>query len=340
ALRYISRKADGSMRESISLLDQCIAFHYGEELTYEKVLNVLGAASYDRCGKLLQAVLDGRTADCIGLIDEIVMQGRELGQLVSDFIWYLRNIMLLKASDLDADTLEVSEEELYELAGMSRRISEETLMRYIRVFSELSGRIRQVADKRVLLEMTFIKLIRPETEYNLDSVLNRLEILEQKLEQGYYAVPGTAGPANNRTDESSAWYQDEKNHTENAGNRQDSSSAIRVPESQMERFQLLRKNWSKIITSLNYKAARAALQKAEPEPDPQGTGFQIVFDDDKYYTIGARTPYLTGIKEAVKKITGMECEFRFVLNESGVRNQYITEEQLQSVFQGVEIEEE
>ncbi|MCI6732281.1 MAG: DNA polymerase III subunit gamma/tau [Lachnospiraceae bacterium] len=340
ALRYISRKADGSMRDSISLLDQCIAFHYGEELTYEKVLNVLGAASYDLFGKLLQAALDGRTADCIGLIDEIVMQGRELGQLVSDFIWYLRNIMLLKASDLDADTLEVSEEELYELAGMSRRISEETLMRYIRVFSELSGRIRQVADKRVLLEMTFIKLIRPETEYNLDSVLNRLEILEQKLEQGYYAAPGIAGPADNRTGENTAWYQDEKKYTENAENLPNSSSAIRVPESQMECFQLLRKNWSKIITSLNYKAARAALQKAEPEPDPQGTGFQIVFDDDKYYTIGARTPYLTGIKEAVKKITGMECEFRFVLNESGVRNQYITEEQLQSVFQGVEIEEE
>ena len=117
-------------------------------------------------------------------------------------------------------------------------------------------------------------------------------------------------------------------------------SQIHVPKDQMECFQLLKKNWNKIITSLNYKAARAALQKAEPEPDPQGKGFQIVFYDEKYYTIGARTPYLTGIKENVKKFTGMECEFRFVLNESGVRNQYITEEQLQSVFQGVEIEEE
>ena len=213
-------------------------------------------------------------------------------------------------------------------------------MRYIRVFSELSGRIRQVADKRVLLEMTFIKLIRPETEYNLDSVLNRLEILEQKLAQGYYAVPGTTGPVDNRTDGSTAWHRDEKNHTENAENLPDSSSAIRVPESQMESFQLLRKNWNKIVASLNYKAARAALQKATPEPDPQGTGFQIVFDDEKYYAIGARTPYLTGIKDAVKNYTDMECEFHFVLNESGVRNQYITEEQLQSVFHGVEIEEE
>ncbi|MGN0293553.1 MAG: DNA polymerase III subunit gamma/tau, partial [Lachnospiraceae bacterium] len=91
ALKYIARKADGSMRDSISLLDQCIAFHYGELLTYDKVLDVLGAASYDLFGNLLEAALDGRTADCIGLIDEIVMQGRELGQLVSDFIWYLRN---------------------------------------------------------------------------------------------------------------------------------------------------------------------------------------------------------------------------------------------------------
>ena len=83
-----------------------------------------------------------------------------------------------------------------------------------------------------------------------------------------------------------------------------------------------------------------ACETEEPVETNERKTNHIVFDDEKYYTIGARTPYLTGIKEAVKKITGMECEFRFVLNESGVRNQYITEEQLQSVFQGVEIEEE
>lgn len=357
ALRYISRKADGSMRDSISLLDQCIAFHYGETLTYEKVLNVLGAASYDLFGGLLQAALDGRTADCIGLIDEIVMQGRELGQLVSDFIWYLRNVMLLKASDLDADTLEVSEDELFELGRMSRRISEETLLRYIRVFSELSGRIRSAADKRVLLEMAFIKLIRPETEYNLDSVLNRLEILEQKLEQGYLPAEAIAGVGNvindggvnggasgskeaGSSDTQIAFGNSSFSNLSSGQEVDFGSREISIPADQMGKYQILQQNWSKILSNLTAHSAQIAMQKAEIEPDQNGSGFCIVFSDEKYYAIGARTPYLAAVKGVTQKITGIECEFRFELRESGVRNQFISEEQLQSVFQGIAIEEE
>lgn len=196
AIRYVARKADGSMRDSISLLDQCIAFHYGELLTYEKVLDVLGAASYDLFGRLLQAVLECRTADCINMIDEIVMQGTELGQMVSDFIWYLRNIMMLQASDLDADTLEVSEAELRTLADMSEKVDQDTLLRYIRILSELSGRIRNVTDKRVLLETTFIKMMKPESEDNYDSLLQRLKQLEEKLAKGFYSAGVSGNGAN------------------------------------------------------------------------------------------------------------------------------------------------
>lgn len=341
ALRYISRKADGSMRDSISLLDQCIAFHYGEVLTYDKVLNVLGAASYDLFGSLLEAALGGRTADCIGLIDEIVMQGRELGQLVSDFIWYLRNIMLLKASDLDADTLEVSEEELLELGKMSRRISEETLLRYIRVFSELSGRIRYASDKRVLLEMTFIKLIRPETEYNLDSVLNRLEILEKKLAEGYVLTGESSGAISGMA----ADHHDNMVSSGSAEQMVDPASdqeaaTIHVPADQMEQYEILQKNWGKMLSSLASRSAKIALQRAEIEPDQNSNGFCIVFFEEKYYAIGARAPYLAAIKEAAKQTAGIDCEFRFELRENGVRDRFVSEEQLQSVFQGIEIEEE
>lgn len=349
ALRYIARKADGSMRDSISLLDQCIAFHYGEVLTYEKVLNVLGAASYDLFGGLLEATLEQRTADCIGLIDEIVMQGRELGQLVSDFIWYLRNIMLLKASDLDADTLEVSEEELLELGRMSRRISEETLLRYIRVFSELSGKIRFAPDKRVLLEMAFIKLIRPDTEYNLDSVLNRLELLEQKLAQGYVAAP-TGGVVSNdmagntqsgsTEDTPVVWPEDFGSSSYQEDMNQGRTGEIAIPADQLEQYEILRENWGKIVRGLKANAAKISLQRAEVEPDTKGNGFCIVFSEDKYYAIGARTPYLADIKLSAQKVTGISFEFKFTQRENGIRNQFVSETQLQNVFHGIDIQEE
>ena len=58
ALRYIAKKADGSMRDALSLLDQCIAFYLGQKLTYDHVLEVLGAVDTEEFGRLLREVLD------------------------------------------------------------------------------------------------------------------------------------------------------------------------------------------------------------------------------------------------------------------------------------------
>ena len=91
ALMYIAKAADGSLRDGLSLLDQCVAFHYGRLLTYENALEVLGAVDSSVFSRMFNAVADGRTRDCITELEEIVIQGRELGQFVTDFIWYLRN---------------------------------------------------------------------------------------------------------------------------------------------------------------------------------------------------------------------------------------------------------
>ncbi len=103
ALRYIARAADGSMRDALSLLDQCIAFHYGKTLTYDDALDVLGAVDTEVFSCLLRAVLARNVTECIRLLEEVVMQGRELGQFVSDFTWYLRNLLLIKTSDGEAN---------------------------------------------------------------------------------------------------------------------------------------------------------------------------------------------------------------------------------------------
>ena len=112
ALRYIAKKGDGSMRDALSLLDQCIAFYLGEKLTYEHVLDVLGAVDTDEFSKLLREVLDGDVTQVILHLENMIMQGRDLTQLVNDFTWYLRNLLLLKSSDNMEDVLDVSAENL------------------------------------------------------------------------------------------------------------------------------------------------------------------------------------------------------------------------------------
>lgn len=188
ALRYIAKTADGSMRDALSLLDQCIAFHFGQELTYDKALDVLGAVDTEVFSRLLRHVIGREVNGCIGLLEEIVMQGRELSQFVTDFTWYLRNLLLLQSSDDIEDIIDVSSDNLVRLKEEAGMLEAETLMRYIRIFSELSGQIKYAPQKRILIEIALIKLCRPDMERDIGSVSERVRVIEEQLENGVVAV--------------------------------------------------------------------------------------------------------------------------------------------------------
>ncbi len=184
ALRYIAKVADGSMRDALSLLDQCIAFYMGQKLTYDHVLEVLGAVDTEMFSQLLRAVMEQHVVKVLTLVDELVMQGRELTQLVNDFTWYQRNLLLVKSSDNMEDVLDVSTENLAQLKEEAQMIEVVTLLRYIRIFSELSNQMRYATQKRIMLEIALIKLCTPSMEVDQESVLERVRTIEDKLENG------------------------------------------------------------------------------------------------------------------------------------------------------------
>ena len=184
ALRYVAKAADGSMRDALSLLDQCIAFYLGQKLTYDNVLEVLGAVDTDVFSRLLRSVIRRDVPKVLDIVDDLVMQGRELTQLATDFTWYLRNLLLVKTSDNIEDVLDVSTENMQQLQEEAGMVEADMLLRYIRIFSELSGQLKYAAQKRVLLEVALIKLCTPAMETSSDSILDRIRVLEEKLEQG------------------------------------------------------------------------------------------------------------------------------------------------------------
>ena len=183
AVRYVAKAGDGSMRDALSLLDQCIAFYLGQELTYDKVLEVLGAVDTEVFSKLLRKVIQGDVTGSIHILEELIVGGRELSQFVGDFTWYMRNLLLVKTSENPEEAIDVSSENMKLLKEESTMLEAETLMRYIRIFSDLSNQIRYATQKRVLVEIALIKLCRPAMETNLDSVLDRLRVLEQRIDE-------------------------------------------------------------------------------------------------------------------------------------------------------------
>lgn len=186
AIRYIAKAADGSMRDALSLLDQCIAFHLGEELKYDDVLDVLGAVDIAIFSNMYKTIRENDVARCMNLMEDIIMQGRDLSQFVTDFIWYLRNLLLIKTTrdtDKIEDVIEVSKDNIADMMEDAKEADVDTLMRHIRVLSELSNDMKTSTQKRVKAEVTFIKLMRPSMEKPADmtELTGRINTLETQL---------------------------------------------------------------------------------------------------------------------------------------------------------------
>lgn len=302
AIRYIAKAADGSMRDALSLLDQCISFYIGQTLTYENVLDVLGAVDTEVFRKLFLRIMEDDVTGAVAVVEELILQGRELGQFVTDFIWYLRSLLLVRASDQMEEVLDVSAENLALLRETAEQTEPEVIMRYIRVFSELSADMRYAAQKRVMLEIAIMKLCRPEMEQTQDALLDRIARLERKMEQGIPVMPASAQPAGGIPARSAAEVKTEV-------------PAIR-PNAVPEEIQQVVKNWHRIVPSFEGGLMRSYLNQAHLSLAGDNK-LMLVFDDDMAYTYVSGDSNRKAVSEAISRSIGKEVELLIKENQSG-----------------------
>lgn len=326
ALRYVARAADGSMRDALSLLDQCVAFHFGEKLTYDNVLEVLGAVDNRVFSKLFQAVLASDTKACIREIEEMIIQGRDLSQLVNDFVWYMRNLLIAKTTDEPGDMLDMSEENLAVLKEEAAGVDMETLMRYIRIFSELSGQLRYASQKRILVEIAFIKLTTPSMEQNLDSILQRITLLEQKMQEmpdNLQKLASLAPAAGQAASSKTAVVETPPE-----------PKTVSLPPAQYEDLMLMRKEWGRIASlSQLVGSIRLSLPKTSVEPAGEGC-LCIVCTDENTFGIINREPELKNLQEVVQEKYKKTLQFKVRLESSAVpqRTVYVSDEDLKNAI--------
>lgn len=346
ALTYLAKAADGSMRDALSLLDQCVAFHFGTLLTYDNVLEVLGAVDSSVFSQLLREILSGDTAGCIHRLEEMVIQGRELGQFVTDFIWYLRNLLILKTTD-DAETmLEMSEDNLRLLREEAEMVDGERLMRFIRIFSELSSQLRYASQKRVLIEIALIKLTKPQMEQNLDSILQRLSELEARIEETPLVTPELM----QRVAAQMGNVSGEALNSPPAGGLASGHEAgsavgeipqqVAIPKAQLEDLNLIRRDWGKIIRDLG-GAIRPSFRDTVLEPSGDSC-LCVVFSSPDNYAIGSRATVLGELERYIQEKYGKELYLKARLKSAGERMNtiYVSDEELkEAVHIDIEIDE-
>ena len=300
AIRYIAKAGDGSMRDALSLLDRCIAFYLGEELTYNKVLEVLGAVDVETFSQLFRCVAQGDVTGCMEILEELIVRGRELTQVVLDFTWYLRNLLLVKTSDQAQEVVDVSTEHFAIMQEESTMVEAETLMRYIRVLSELSNQVRYATQKRVLIEVALIKLCRPAMETNYDSILDRIRVLEKMVEQGIPAAPAPASKATEAAPVKRPVTEETLEALQKA-----------IPED----LQQLAKNWDRIC-GLASGSVKAYLQKAVPTVG-EGNSLLLLYDDPMAVGHFENNPdHVEEVKDVIQRQIQKEVQVKVKLMEN------------------------
>ena len=182
ALEYIARAADGSMRDALSLLDQCVSYYLGEELTLDMALRATGAVNTDIFFSLEQGIVDDDTVKVMNLVSDVVWSGTELTRFTEDFCMFLRNVLFLKLSPEIQKTLDLPKETILSMRGLGEVIEEDMLLREINVLREVQQELRLSSLKRITLEMGILRLMRPEMDKDLEGVLNRLIRLENRAD--------------------------------------------------------------------------------------------------------------------------------------------------------------
>ena len=314
ALRYIAKAADGSMRDALSILDQCIAFYLGQKLTYDNVLEVLGAVDTDVFSRLLRKVLDRDVAGVLDIVDDLVMQGRELTQLAADLTWYLRNLLLVKTSDNIEDVLDVSTENMAQLKEEAQMIEPDMLYRYIRILSELANQLKFATQKRVLLEVALIKLCTPAMETDQDSVLDRIRAVEEKLakaeEQGFAVIPADQPGAQTRGGSPDGGAEARRNAEAEAVSR---GIPVAVPEDVQEAV----KNFRSIVSEAS-GILRGYLKKARLSLGGENR-LMIVLPDALAAGVVGREDHVQELERLIEERIGKKVEVEVRHVEEGRR---------------------
>lgn len=184
ALAYIADAADGAMRDALSILDQCSAFYMDQQITLDKVLDVLGAANRRLFYTMTGILISRDRTGCLKELEELFRSGRDTSRFLLDWIAYLRNVLLLLLlGDEALAFVAAPESELEEMRSLCTRLGAENISYYIEELSRLELSLRSASEKRILLEVGLLRLCRLE-DTSSAGVLARLEQVEQKMARG------------------------------------------------------------------------------------------------------------------------------------------------------------
>lgn len=178
AVAAIAQAGEGSVRDCVSIADRCFTVSNGE-LTYNDVINVLGASSKEGLVRLVRAILTNAVSDILTEINSVVAEGKDVARLNKDVALYMRDLLTAKVCANANSMLMLPQERYSALKELAEQTDVKKLLYAINCFVDIENGLKYALSPLMLFEATALKVASSTGEVDYDGLNRRLTRIEQ-----------------------------------------------------------------------------------------------------------------------------------------------------------------
>lgn len=185
ALKIIAVLSEGAMRDALSILERCLQDGM-DNIDEEKVKELVGIPKLTFVNKIVKNIIEYNAENALSALDEVLNDGKDLNNLLWEIIKYIKDILVYKTSK----NLEIySANEIEQIEELANNISKERLINLIYSLSEIENNIKWSAQKNIMLQTGIIKLCTNVENDGIQELKEKLEQLQQKIENINIGTP-------------------------------------------------------------------------------------------------------------------------------------------------------
>ena len=271
ALSLIARNSQGALRDALSILDQCMSFG-NDKIEYNDVIELLGTVNIDELFQLSQSIIDEDTKKSLQILNEFIIWGKDIRNLINDLIDHFRNLMVCKVSkDLD-EIISLPEESIERLKEQSKTININDLIRILNILSETQDSMKSSSNTRILAEVTMMKIAQPMFDESKEALIKRIENLEKIIESGNIKVVTVQNESEINTVHQRVQVDEPQERKED----------IVYEEVKSEDVKLVESSWKKVIQKIkeDKKLSIAALLREVSSFNVKDNILYLIFNDN------------------------------------------------------------
>ncbi len=307
----LARRADGSLRDILSLLDQVIAFG-GEDddsssqrrVTKELVAQTLGLVDQEKLFEITDAISQKNAQKGLSILNQLIDSGIDIPEFVNSLLQHFRDLLVSKVGQDSKILFDLSDTYIDRYKEKAKDFSETDILRMIKIVADLNLTLKRATDPRIFLELALMKLLKMESAVNLEDVLNKLDQLQTSQREELNLSNSSI---------------DSETHSTSSESLTADDSVTSKKESEKEKISLqnLKDRWNEVLEKI--KKSKLSLWSLIKE------GEIISFEDDTitvefqngrnfHKKQTEKKENLTLIQKVLEEIYGQSFQLKFELN--------------------------